>query len=256
MAPFSMDIHIITIFPEIFSNLTNFGVLKIGKDRGIVNVFIHNLRDFAKDKHKSTDDRPYGGGAGMVMLLEPVVKAVKSLKDYREIYKVLITPQGEKFSPAISNFLSLKESLLLFPAHYEGIDERVADLFDMELSIGDFVVSGGEIPALLVIDAVVRLIPGVLGNEESLKEESFSNNLLEYPHYTRPEKFEGEEVPDVLLSGNHEKIRLWRLKESLKRTILKRPDLILERDFTEEEKGLLKEIEKEFEIVFKEILKK
>ncbi len=251
-----MNIHIVTIFPEIFSNLTNFGVFRIGKDKNILNIFIHNLRDFTEDKHKSTDDRPYGGGAGMVMLAEPVSKAIESVGTSQEIYKVLITPQGEKFDTKIAEFLAGKQSILFFPAHYEGIDERVSGLFDMELSVGDFVVSGGEIPALLIMDAVVRLIPGVLGNKESLDEESFSDNLLEYSHYTRPEKFEGEEVPDILRSGNHEKIRLWRLKESLKRTLLKRPDLILKRDFTEEEKKLLIEIEKEFETVFKEILKK
>ena len=251
-----MDIHIVTIFPEIFSQLTDFGIFRIGKEKGLINIFVHNLRDFTSDKHKTTDDRPYGGGAGMVMLVEPVSKAIENLKNYGEIYKVLITPQGEKFNTEIAQFLSMKHSILLFPAHYEGIDERAVNLFNMELSVGDFVISGGEIPALLVMDAVARLVPGVLGNEESLKEESFANNLLEYSHYTRPEELKGEEVPEVLRSGNHEKIRLWRLKESLKRTLLKRPDLILKKDFTKEEKKLLKEVEQELDKIFEEIFKK
>jgi tRNA (guanine37-N1)-methyltransferase len=254
---FSVDIHIVTIFPEVFSQLTNFGIFRVAREKGAVNIFIHNLRDYTTDKHKSTDDRPYGGGAGMVMLVKPVSEAIESLKaSAGEMYKVLITPQGEKFDSKIAEFLSGKQSILLFPAHYEGLDERASSLFDMELSVGDFVVSGGEIPALLIMDAVVRLIPGVLGNEESLSEESFANNLLEYPHYTRPEEFKGEEVPEVLRSGNHEKIRLWRLKESLRRTLLKRPDLVFKKDFTKEEKKLLKEIKRELEEMFEEIFKK
>jgi tRNA (guanine37-N1)-methyltransferase len=253
---FSMDIHVITVFPEIFTALADFGIFRVARDKNIAKVFIHNLRDFTSDMHKSTDDRPYGGGAGMVMLAEPVYKAVASLKGTGDIYSVLVTPQGEKFNPRIANFLSRKDSILLFPAHYEGIDERITDLFDMELSIGDFVVSGGEIPAMLVMDAVIRLIPGVLGNEESLKEESFSNDLLEYPHYTRPERLKGEEVPEILRSGNHEKIRLWRLRESIKRTLLKRPDLLLQKEFTDEEKKILGEISDEMKSVLKKILGK
>jgi tRNA (guanine37-N1)-methyltransferase len=251
-----MNIHVITIFPEVFLALEGFGILKIAKEKSLLNVFVHNLRDYTEDKHKTTDDRPYGGGAGMVMLASPLIKSIKDIEsNYGHSYRVFITPQGEKFNMSIADFLSKKESLILFPAHYEGIDERVIGLFDMEVSVGDFIVSGGEIPALLIMDAITRLIPGVLGNEESLSEESFSKNLLEYPHYSRPEEISGEKVPGVLLSGNHEKIRKWRLKESLKRTLIKRSDLMCKRSFSEEEKEILLEIKQELDDIFKKILK-
>lgn len=251
-----MDAHIITIFPEFFEKVMDFGIFKIATSKEKLNFYIHNLRDFTKDKHKTTDDRPYGGGAGMVMLLEPVVKSFSYIeKTYGETYKILISPQGEKFNQEIAHFLATKSSLTFLPAHYEGIDERVMPYVDMELSIGDYVLSGGELPSLVVLDAVTRLLPGVLGNEESANEESFSNGLLEYPHFTRPSKFDEEEVPEVLLSGNHEKIRKWRLKESLKRTLLKRPDLLMKRQFTEEEKKILNEILSEIENISREILK-
>ncbi len=251
-----MKIHVLTIFPETFLCIEKEGIIKIAEERNALEFRVRNLRDFTKDKHRTTDDTPYGGGAGMVMLAEPVLKGIEQIeKTEGESFKILLTPQGEKFNQKIAHFLSQKESLLFIPAHYEGIDERVNEKIDMELSVGDFILSGGETAAILVIDAVVRLLPGVLGNKSSLSEESFENDLLEYPHYTRPRKIADEEVPEVLLSGHHENIRKWRLKESLKRTLVKRPDLILKHKFTEEEKEILKEILEEIEQTAKEILK-
>ncbi len=251
-----MKIHVLTIFPETFLCIEKEGIIKIAEERSALEFFVRNLRDFTKDKHRTTDDTPYGGGAGMVMLAEPVLKGIEEIeKEHGTAYKILLTPQGETFNQKIAHFLSQKENLILIPAHYEGIDERVNDKVDMELSVGDFILSGGEPAAILVIDAVARLLPGVLGNRDSLNEESFENNLLEYPHYTRPRKIAGEEVPDILLSGHHENIRKWRLKESIKRTLIKRPDLLLKHKFTDEEKKLLEELLEEINETAKEILK-
>lgn len=250
-----MKIHILTIFPELFECVEKEGIIKIANERGLLDLYLHNLRDYTKDKHRTTDDTPYGGGAGMVMLAGPVLKGIADIeKKFGPSYKVMLAPQGERFTQETANFLKDKESLLFIPAHYEGIDERVIELADMELSTGDYVVSGGELPTMLVVDAVVRLIPGVLGNRSSLSEESFENNLLEYPQYSRPREISGKEVPDVLISGHHENIKKWRLKQSLKRTLIKRPDLILKKRFTKEEKELLEEIKNELEKVLREIL--
>jgi len=251
-----MNAHIITIFPEVFEAFKDFGIFRIASEKSLFSLYIHNLRDFTKDRHKTTDDRPYGGGAGMVMLAEPISKAFSYIdKNFVKTFKVLITPQGETFNQKLAQFLSLKDSIAFLPAHYEGVDERISGLVDMELSVGDYVLSGGELPCLIVLDALLRLVPGVLGNITSASEESFSKNLLEYPHYTRPREFVNESIADVLISGNHEDVRKWRLKESLKRTLIKRPDLIKSRSFTEEEKKLLKEIFDEIEETAKEILK-
>lgn len=251
-----MNAHIITIFPEVFEAFKDFGIFRIASEKSLFSFYIHNLRDFTKDRHKTTDDRPYGGGAGMVMLAEPIYKAFSYIdRSFGKTFKVLITPQGETFNQKLAHFLSSKDSIAFLPAHYEGADERISGLVDMELSVGDYILSGGEIPCLIVLDALLRLVPGVLGNVTSTSEESFSKSLLEYPHYTRPREFANEGVADVLISGNHEEIRKWRLKESLKRTLIKRPDLIKGRSFTEEEKKLLKEIFNEIEETAKEILK-
>jgi tRNA (guanine37-N1)-methyltransferase len=252
-----MDIHILTIFPEFFEDATKFGIFKIALEKNIINFHIHNLRDFTNDNHKTTDDSPYGGGAGMIMKVEPLYKSLKFIEDnFGKSYRIFITPEGETLNHNIASFLSKQDSITLIPAHYEGIDERIENYIDMELSIGDYILSGGEIPALVILDATVRLIKGVLGNESSLQEESFSQSLLEYPHYTRPQTYTGEDVPEVLTSGNHEMIRKWRLKESLKRTLIKRPDLILERHFTKEDKKIFKELEKEIHETFEKIEKK
>ncbi len=251
-----MDIHIITIFPEFFEQAKDFGIFRIAIKEKLINFNIHNLRDYTTDRHKTTDDSPYGGGAGMVMKIEPVAKAIKSIEEENgPSYKILITPQGKTLNAQVTEFLSKKGSIMLIPAHYEGIDERVEKSVDMELSIGDYVLSGGEIPSLVILDATVRLIPGVLGNESSLNEESFSQLLLEYPQYTRPETFEEEKVPEVLLSGNHEKIRQWRLKESMRRTLIKRPDLLLQKEFNREELKILRELREEINKVIEDIEK-
>jgi tRNA (guanine37-N1)-methyltransferase len=251
-----MKIHILTIFPNIFSCVEKEGILKIAKDKGALELFIHNLRDFTEDRHRTTDDIPYGGGAGMVMMADPVLKGIKNIEsNYKNIFKVFLTPQGEKFNQNIARFIAAKEQLLFIPAHYEGMDERIQDSVDMELSVGDFILSGGEFATLLVIDAVTRLLSGVLSNKISLNEETFENDLLEYPQYTRPADLGGKKVPEVLLSGHHENIRKWRLKESLKRTLIKRSDLLMKHNFTEEEKRILREVIDEINVVVDKILK-
>ncbi len=252
-----MRIHILTIFPELFQCIRKEGVIKIAEEKGLLTLYLHNLRDFTEDNHRTTDDTSYGGGAGMVMLVKPVLKGITEIeKEFGKTYKILLSPQGEQFTQRTAKFLRDEESLLFIPAHYEGMDERVNKAVDIILSTGDYVVSGGEIPAMLVMDAVVRLVPGVLGNNASLDEETFENNLLEYPQYSRPREFDGEKVPDVLVSGHHENIRRWRLKESLKRTLIERPDLLLKKRFSKEEKMLLREIKDELEEVLKVVLNK
>lgn len=239
-----MKIDIITIFPEMFEGPLNISILKRARDKGIVEINVHNLRDYTTDKHRSVDDYPYGGGAGMVMKPEPIFRCVRSLKkDVSEV--ILLTPQGEVYNQRIAEELSKKEHLIFICGRYEGIDERVRSIVTREISIGDYILSGGELPALVIIDSIVRLLPGVVGDPDSLREESFQGGLLEYPQYTHPRNFEGMEVPEVLLSGNHEKIRRWRRKEALKRTLLRRPDLLRKAVLTEEDYILLKEIEEE-----------
>ncbi len=251
-----MNIHILTIFPDTFLCVQKEGILKIAEEKGNLALFVHNLRDFTNDGHRTTDDTPYGGGAGMVMMAGPALKGISSIENkFGKTFKVLLTPQGESFNQKTAHFLSNKEQLLFLPAHYEGIDERVLDEIDMELSVGDFILSGGEFASLLVIDALVRLLPGVLGNKASLDEESFENDLLEYPQYTHPSEVGNENVPAILLSGHHENIRMWRLKESIKRTLIKRPDILLRHKFTKEEKKLLKEAVDEIDALARDILK-
>jgi len=204
------------------------GVLKRAVDNGGITVTPINIRDFAEGKHRITDDRPYGGGCGMVMKPEPMAAAIRSAKkEFPEAYTILLTPQGRVFNQQVARDLLQHETLLLICGRYEGIDERIREEWvNDEVSIGDYILTGGEPAALVMIDAVSRLIPGILGGESSAEEDSFSDGLLEYPHYTRPRSFEGAEVPNVLLSGDHEKIRQWRRKSSLMRTILKRPELL------------------------------
>ena len=239
-----MKIDIITIFPEMFKGPLDISLIKRAKERGIVEIDIHNLRDYTDDKHRSVDDYPYGGGAGMVMKPEPIFKAVRALKkEGSEV--ILLTPQGEVYNQKIAEELSKKAHLIFICGRYEGVDERVRNIVTREISIGDYILSGGELPALVIIDSVIRLLPGVVGDPGSLKEESFQGGLLEYPQYTHPRNFEGMEVPEVLLSGNHEKIRRWRRKEALRRTLLRRPDLLEKANLTEEDYILLKEIEEE-----------
>ncbi|BAL80733.1 tRNA (guanosine(37)-N1)-methyltransferase TrmD [Caldisericum exile] len=249
-----MEVHFLTIFPDFFECAKAFGLFKVAIDRSILSYYVHNLRDFTKDKHKTTDDTPYGGGAGMVMLVEPIVKGIESIEGtYGKQFKILTSPQGIKLDENLAKEISQKEKLLFIPTHYEGVDERVMDYIDIEISIGDYVLSGGEIASLVILDAALRLVEGLLHNKESLSEETFENNLLEYPQYTRPYDFRGETVPDVLRSGNHREIEKFRKKESLRRTLLKRPDLLLKHNFTDEEIKLLKEIQKEIEEIIRRL---
>lgn len=250
-----MEVHFLTIFPEFFECAKSFGLFRIAIEKEILAYYVHNLRAFTLDRHKSTDDTPYGGGAGMVMMVEPIVKGIASIENtYGQQLKIITSPQGMKFNESLAKYLATFDKILFIPTHYEGFDERVIDHIDMEISIGDYVLSGGEIPSLVILDAILRFMPGLLHNEFSLSEESFENNLLEYPQYTRPKEFEGEKVPEVLQEGNHKLIERFRKKESLKRTLLKRSDLLLEHQFTEEEKELLKEIEEEMLDTLRRIL--
>jgi len=227
-----MKIDIITIFPGMFEPVLNESIIKRAQERGKVKINIHDLRDFTADKHRKVDDRPFGGGSGMVICPQPVFEAVKKLrpktKDQRPKIKViLLCPQGKTLNQQIVKRLAKEEHLIMICAHYEGIDERVRQgLADEEISIGDYVLTGGELPAMVLTDALVRLIPGVLGDKNSLNFESFEGNLLEYPQYTRPADFRGQKVPLVLLSGDHKKIEEWRKNQSLKRTRQRRPDLL------------------------------
>jgi len=234
-----MQIDILTLFPEMFAGPLNHSILQKAQEKGVVTINYINIRDFTTDRHRTADDRPFGGGAGMVMKAEPILKAYESIPK-TNAYTVLLTPQGRKFHQKIAWELSQKEHLIFICGHYEGIDERVRQLLvDDEISVGDFVLTGGEIAAIVVIDAVARLVPGVLGDETSAENESFKDRLLEHPHYTRPRNFRGLEVPEVLLSGNHKKIELWQKKESLLQTFFRRRDLLKKRGLTKEEKVLL-----------------
>ncbi|MCP4665965.1 MAG: tRNA (guanosine(37)-N1)-methyltransferase TrmD [Deltaproteobacteria bacterium] len=236
-----MRFDILTIFPDMFSAQLEEGMLGRAVKSGKVDVRLVHIRDFAKGAHKSTDDRPFGGGDGMVMRPGPINRALKSVDRVKgRNMVILLSPQGKTFDQAAAWELSRWDQLILVCGRYEGVDERIrSTLIDRELSIGDYVLSGGEPAAMVVMDAVNRLLPGVLGGERSNLEDSFEEDLLEYPHYTRPRVFEGEEVPPVLLSGDHEKIRLWRRTESLRRTLLRRPDLLEKAELTREDEEIL-----------------
>jgi len=224
-----MRIDILTLFPEMFHNVLENSILRIAQEKKLVNFHLHNIRDFSNDKHKCVDDKPYGGGAGMVMKPEPVFNAVETVEAENELEakKILLTPQGKTFDQNIAEDLSKEARLMMICGHYEGFDERIRSGINvLEISIGDYVLTGGEIPAMAVIDAVVRLIPDVLGGNGSLQDESFTNRTLEYPQYTRPAEFRGMRVPEILRSGNHKKVEEWRMKESVVRTQEKRPDLL------------------------------
>jgi tRNA (guanine37-N1)-methyltransferase len=221
-----MKIDVLTLFPAMFAGPLDESIIMRARRAGLLDLGIHNLREYAHDRHKTVDDRPFGGGPGMLLKPEPLFEAIEDL--VRESTRViLLSPAGRVFNQAIARELALKEHLLLVTGHYEGFDERVRDeLADDELSVGDFVLTNGALPAMLVIDAVTRLLPGALGDEESAHEESFSHGLLEYPQYTRPAEFRGMKVPEVLLSGNHAEIASWRAEQSRQRTRERRPDLM------------------------------
>jgi tRNA (guanine37-N1)-methyltransferase len=232
----TMKIDILTLFPGMFENVLNESILKIAQKKNKITVNAHNLRGWTRDRHRTADDKPYGGGSGMVMMVEPIYEALAALLGREKIKSkkgagknvrvVLLTPKGRRFNQKTAKKLSTSERLVLICGHYEGIDERVSRLVTDEISVGDYILTGGEIPAMVILDAVTRLIPGVLGDKASADYETFENNLLEYPQYTRPREFKGMRVPDVLLSGDHPTIARWREKEAIKLTRKRRKDLI------------------------------
>ncbi|MFH1023146.1 MAG: tRNA (guanosine(37)-N1)-methyltransferase TrmD [Planctomycetota bacterium] len=224
-----MDIHILTLFPGVFPPVLETSILGIAREKGLVRYRLWDIRDYTRQRHRKVDDRPYGGGPGMVLAPEPVFRTVGALdrETGRHGRRVMLTPQGRPFSQAMARGLAAEETLVLLCGHYEGFDERIRKgLGFEEISVGDFVTSGGETPALVVVDAVVRLVPGVLGDGSSVDEESFASGLLEYPHYTRPRTFRGMRVPPVLLSGDHARIAAWRQRQARRRTRERRPDLL------------------------------
>ncbi len=237
---------ILTLFPEMFDSPFNSSLLKKAREKQIIEFNITDIRAFAEDKHRMADDYPYGGGSGMVMKVEPVARAIESLHPSEGDPVILLTPQGEIFTQEIARQFSEFSRLILVCGHYEGVDERIRDhLVTREISVGDFILTGGEPAAIVLVDAVSRLIPGVLGNEESAPGDSFSAGLLEYPQYTRPAEYCGWTVPDVLLSGHHREIEMWRKRESLKRTLQRRPDLLEKAQLTEEERNILNQLKRE-----------
>ncbi len=242
--------EVLTLFPGILSGPLNESILKRAQEKGLLSVGLWNIRDFTEDKHHTADDSPYGGEAGMVMKPEPIVRAAEAVKAKAPgegFLTILLSPQGRLFDHREAERLSREtRRIILLCGHYEAIDERVKDLLvDEELSVGDYVLTGGELAALVVIDAAARLVPGVLGDEESAYRDSFGDGLLDNPHYTRPAEFRGRKVPDVLLSGNHDAIWKWRRRESLRATLLKRPDLLKTAELTKEDKRVLEELKKE-----------
>jgi tRNA (guanine37-N1)-methyltransferase len=236
--------EILSIFPEMFASPLNFSLLKKAQEKNLLNISVHDIREWAEDKHKMTDDAPYGGGCGMVMKVEPVERALSAIINPEEDpIVILMTPQGESLNQKIAAELSQEKQVIIICGRYEGVDERIREhLVDREISIGDYILTGGELAALVLIDTVSRLIPDVLGNPESISSESFSENLLEYPQYTRPARYKGWPVPDVLQSGNHSQIEQWRRRESLKRTYKRRPDLLGKITLSAEDKKLLDKI--------------
>ncbi|MBW1895982.1 MAG: tRNA (guanosine(37)-N1)-methyltransferase TrmD [Deltaproteobacteria bacterium] len=242
-----MIFTVLTIFPEMFSSLLVGGIVKRAIEADYITVESINIRDFAKDRHRTVDDRPYGGGSGMLMKPEPLSEAIREAKEkYPEACTILLTPQGRLFDQRLAEQLLGHTSVILVCGRYEGIDERVREhLVDDELSIGNYVLTGGELAAMVVIDAVTRLVPGTLGSEASAREDSFSCGLLEHPQYTRPRSFEGTDVPEVLLSGNHAAIKEWRQRASIVQTILKRPDLLIGYPLSEDDMDFLKELQQD-----------
>ena len=236
-----MRFDVITLFPDLFTSFLKESILGRALSKGLVDIGFTDIRTFGRGPHRVTDDRPYGGGNGMVMKAGPILRALESIERIgKKSLVVLLTPQGQTLEQSVAWELSRQDQLILICGRYEGVDERVRfGHVDRELSIGDYVLSGGELGAVVVIDAVSRLIPGVLGGEKSNLEDSFEDGLLEYPHYTRPRVFHGMEVPSVLLSGDHEKIRLWRRAESIKRTLQGRPDLLKQARLNPEDKAIL-----------------
>ncbi|GAA0461097.1 tRNA (guanosine(37)-N1)-methyltransferase TrmD [Alkalibacillus silvisoli] len=245
-----MRLDILTLFPEMFEGVFESSILKKAKEKKAYDYQLIDFREYTENKHKKVDDYPYGGGAGMVLSPQPIFDAVEDLKNQESNPRViLMCPQGEPYTQQKAEQLAKEDHLILVCGHYEGFDERIrTELATDEISIGDYVLTGGELGAMVVTDSVVRLLPEALGNEQSAKADSFSHNLLEHPHYTRPSDFRGHKVPEVLLSGNHQKIEEWREYESLKRTLIRRPDLINENDLSERQLKLLNDIKTKIDI--------
>jgi len=241
-----MRIDIITVFPEMITEAVRYGIASRAQENGLLKIAAHNLRDFTSDRHRSVDDYCYGGGPGMLMKPEPLFEAVRFINPAENTRIILLSPQGRRFDQETAVKLSLEDHLILICGRYKGVDERVRQyLVTDEISIGDYVLSGGEIPALVVIDAISRLIPGALGNYESAQDDSFSNAILDCSHYTRPAEYKGMRVPEVLLSGNHAEIRKWERKQSLMITLRRRPDLLSPEILSEEDLEILEALEKE-----------
>jgi tRNA (guanine37-N1)-methyltransferase len=238
-----MRIQVITIFPELFHGFLDTSLVRRAIEHRMFTVAVHNLRSFASGRHQTVDDEPYGGGGGMVMQAPAWIRAVREVSGEDNPHRVLLSPQGTPFSDAKAQDLSRRDHLVMLCGRYEGIDERVRQtVVDEEISIGDYVLSGGELPAMVVIEALSRQIPGVVGSPDSVAQDSFRNGLLDFPHYTRPREVEGHEVPEVLISGDHEAIRVWRLRQSLLATLEKRPDLLEKVELSVEQRRLLDEL--------------
>lgn len=238
-----MWVDILTLFPEFFSSPLSQSMLQRAQALGVVTYRVLNLRDYTTDRHQVTDDRPFGGGPGMVMKIEPLVTAIRTVRrEDADVRVILLSPQGPVFSQDKARELALLPHLLLICGHYEGVDDRIRRYIDEELSVGDYILTGGEIPALTVADALTRLLPGVLGGAGATAEESFQTGLLEYPHYTRPREFEGQEVPAVLLEGDHRRIARWRRQQALRRTRRQRPDLLAKAALSQEDREYLQGI--------------
>ena len=248
-----MRFDIFTILPEVFTPYLESSILQRARQRELIDIRIHNIRDYTHDKHHTTDDTPYGGGGGMVMKPEPIFEAMESVlgplpasRQLTPVPVILLTPQGRVFTQRVAEELTRYERIALICGRYEGVDERIRDhLVTDEISIGDYVLTGGELPALVIVDAVSRLIPGVLGDPDGAQDDSHSMGLLEYPHYTRPPEFRGWSVPEVLLSGDHGKIERWRREQALLRTLTKRPDMLEKADLSDADKKYLSGLKKE-----------
>ena len=248
-----MRIDVVTLFPEMFESVLGCSILKRAQDAGLVDIVLTNIRDFASDSYGKIDDKPYGGGSGMVMKPEPLAGAIRAAnRKVPSAKTILLTPQGRVFNQKTAHKLASFAGLVLVCGRYEGVDERVShELIDYEISVGDFVLTGGELAAMVIIDAVTRLIPGTLGGKDAAEKDSFSNGLLEHAHYTRPQTFEGNQVPVVLLSGHHQEIENWRLESSLLRTLLKRADLLHKKSLGKKEIEILKKWSRQIEEIIK-----
>ena len=242
-----MKFDILTLFPGMFAGPFDESIIRRGRDKQLIDISLHNIRDYSTDRHQTADDAPYGGGAGMVMRVEPLSACIESVKAQQPASTVVMTsPQGRRFTHKVAAELAALEGLIIICGRYEGIDERIRELYvEDDISLGDYVISGGEISAMVIVDAVTRLVPGVLGSNESAATDSFCDGLLEYPQYTRPPEFRGLKVPEILLSGNHELIRKWRRHESLRKTLTLRPDLLSDIELTKEDRKMLSDLERE-----------